>query len=90
MGKTRSDQNHSDVKVDPNIESGPEVAAGPTAPRCGLSWGDRGLVLTCSSLEDASQAVDLLKKSMTVEIKPLNNHPPTAEAESEEEEGTDD
>ena len=63
------DHNNGELVEDAVLET--KAGAEPLTLQCDISWGDSGLVLTCSSLEDASAALELMRKSLKLEITPL-------------------
>ena len=85
MTKFSGNGDHNPDRDEIDIEREPASAAESQPPQCEISWGDSGLVLTCSSWEDASAAVDRLRKLLTVKINETGEaDPPAAEPNDDE------
>ena len=82
------DQTHGEVVDDAVMEA--ESGAEPLTPRCGISWGDSGMVISCPSLEDAATAVEWMRKTLKIEIKPQLDEPDPPAVEPNDDEDKDD
>jgi len=79
---TTKDSNNSKQAPDlVNIEIRGTPEKTGKAPQCQISFGDEGLVLSCSSLENAVKALEALRHSLKVEERSLPQEADSASRE---------
>ena len=83
--ESNDDRDHNDGELVEGAALESDPGAGPRTPQCEISWGDSGLVLTCSSLEGASEAVEWLRRSLKLEINPLFDESDSPAVDEEDE-----